>query len=425
MTYMRKTNYHRYSNAVRIITVFLSLFFLISGCTGKHGFRLSDVTVVEIDQIYHNRYNTRSFEIQTNGLNMAYWDTGKAYKGTLGEYVGETDFPGHDKYPVHFPEKAQDSLTVIVSEEGQNELYYLGGVQRYREGTLGEILNLYGYDQNREIDRISFSFERKGIDDPVETGAVTKKKELKTLLSELGSIPSRTDEQYLLDIAKTGEAGDLEGIDNSSAGMLRRREIRISWTNGKTLLLLFDPVSGYITGANGHYKTEDMLKEKLIRLAGINMDESYYIQYAKKQEASMQAMQKLHNKMSREDMEIKDGGFYGGSYLDGADLVVYLTEDTEENRLYIEGVAGTDQIKYIKAKHTYSELYTYRGLITKDQLDGKLPFVSSKFLDEKANCISVEITEMNQEYLDILSSYDPEGDWMKIVYVSDITDRIP
>lgn len=422
----RKLNYHRYRIFFSIITVSLSLLILISGCGNKHGFHLSDIAVIETDQIYHNRYNTKSFEIQINGLNMIYSDTGKAYTGDLGEYVGEaTSLSGNDKYPVFFPEKAQDSLTVIVSEDEHNELYYLGGVQRYREGTFKEILDFYSYDQKWEIDRISFSFEQKGFDNPVETGVVTKKKEIEALLLEFSGISARTDEQYMRDIAKTGEAGDLEGIVNSSAGMLRRREIRISWTNGKTLLLLFDPVSGYITGAFGHYKTEDMLKEKLIRLAGINMDESYYIQYAKKQEASMQAMQKLHNKMSREDMEIKDGGFYGGSYLDGADLVVYLTEDTEENRLYIEGVAGTDQIKYIKAKHTYSELYTYRGLITKDQLDGNLPFVSSKFLDEKANCISVEITEMNQEYLDILSSYDPEGDWMKIVYVSDITDRIP
>ena len=147
----------------------------------------------------------------------------------------------------------------------------------------------------------------------------------------------------------------------------------------------------------------------------------YAERYGKWREEAAEAYRALKREFAAHP-EYEDGGFYGGAYTDTDSLVVYLTENSAENRAKVEAVTGFEDIEFRECRYSASELHDFRLWLDALMRDGRLPHVTEVVVyvdprDGGRACVVVD--ELSDESLDDLRRYDPDLSRTKIVWYSE------
>lgn len=99
--------------------------------------------------------------------------------------------------------------------------------------------------------------------------------------------------------------------------------------------------------------------------------------------------------------------YLGGTYVDElGELVVLLYKDSEAVRSEVESIAGSDRIRFEKAEYSYQYLSSVIADLSEGMVNGRLPFIDSVSLDDKANRIRVNITEAKEAQLYSIADAD-------------------
>lgn len=116
-----------------------------------------------------------------------------------------------------------------------------------------------------------------------------------------------------------------------------------------------------------------------------------------------------------------DHGFWGGTYTDAdGNLVVWLTEDTPENRRAVCSVKGYDESTTIfrTGLFTIGYLTDLQKSISDAMINKELPFVVSSAVRDDLNLIQVRVTTEKEEDIQKVLALDKTGCAIEIVYGS-------
>lgn len=117
---------------------------------------------------------------------------------------------------------------------------------------------------------------------------------------------------------------------------------------------------------------------------------------------------------------------WGGSYLDqDGTMVVLLTQDTPENReaVFQRNPAFLEaQVRFQTADYTLEYLTQVQEDISAAMRAGELPFAVSSALMEAENRVQVRVTSQQEEDLDRIRAFDPQGGAIQLVTPDEIED---
>ena len=111
--------------------------------------------------------------------------------------------------------------------------------------------------------------------------------------------------------------------------------------------------------------------------------------------------------------------WYGGSFLDGGKLYVYVTEETDEVKAEAREMFGECELLW--GKYEYEYLNMLIAEISSGMTDGKLPTVSSVGLLDGENCVEVCFSGESPEAQKQIERMDDVGGAIRFRVVSGVT----
>ena len=376
---------------------------------------------VEVSHERLSMYEAARYQyLSVDGIVITYVYKGQNWDGAKGEPLGMTEAKGStwtaESLPAYRLPNRSDYTYVLVEQEGALRLYT---AQAFAEEygsydgprTFGLVLNLFGADEASDVTRVTIE-EVPGWASLTDKIEIRQTDDIEKLIGEFRELRAVSWGDYNIRTAATGVANYLEGTADPGVGRLRERTFTIYLSTGHKLKIKFDPVSGYMTCDGwGVYEVPEELRDRLIELAGIEMDVEKLRALGDESAAATEAFRKIDRRFITYQKGVQDGGYYAGATQRGTDVEVWLTDAaTEEDIAAIKAAAGYDKIVFRQARYTYSELGNTSGRISKDAEAGLLPFVVNNRMNFwTENRVLVEISENTPENLRKLMEYVPDG----------------
>ena len=376
---------------------------------------------VEVSHERLSMYEAARYQyLSVDGIVITYVYKGQNWDGAKGEPLGMTEAKGStwtaESLPAYRLPNRSDYTYVLVEQEGALRLYT---AQAFAEEygsydgprTFGLVLNLFGADEASDVTRVTIE-EVPGWASLTDKIEIRQTDDIEKLIGEFRELRAVSWGDYNIRTAATGVANYLEGTADPGVGRLRERTFTIYLSTGHKLKIKFDPVSGYMTCDGwGVYEVPEELRDRLIELAGIEMDVEKLRALGDESAAATEAFRKIDRRFITYQKGVQDGGYYAGASQRGTDVEVWLTDAaTEEDIAAIKAAAGYDKIVFRQARYTYSELGNTSGRISKDAEAGLLPFVVNNRMNFwTENRVLVEISENTPENLRKLMEYVPDG----------------